>query len=532
MLAVILIFSFFLRLYGAFYGLPYAFGVDEEYVMNPVLYQFFTRFDFDPHWYGQPSSFEMYTVAAVVAVLLAGSALCLLFMGKISGLAGFVQLVRHDDNLQEFLFGASVGAGRILMIVFSVLTIYAVYEIAKSMAGKKAGWIAAIALSLSPLFCDHSRIIRPDIPSAFLITLSTLFLMKSLRGVFSKRMLAISALFAGFSMSAKWTSGISLLPVMGVALAFDLIDPPNSLKKLTFSSSALALFCYVLGFFIFAPFAILRFPDAFAGLMLETLRSHMNAESGPYLENLWWNVRHGLIRGFGGPFFFIFACIGFIRTIRDSRRDIRIMALFPVFYLLILSDAEFRWDHWMIPVLPFEAVFTAYGVMTAVGILRERCSPSLARFWNLLLVAALSMNLVGTAIERIKIADELSRGGPNIAAKVWIEANLPPGSGVAYEFYGPPLKARPRADLRLYDREWKKVISWPVSKYRKEGVEYLVLETYFEDEFYHHPDRSAWQIRRYEEIKREADMVQSFPEIGSTKPAIEIYRIHPRPLHA
>jgi len=526
-LASILVFSFLLRAYGAFYALPYAFGVDEEYVMNPVLCQFFTRFDLDPHWYGAPSSFEMYTIAIVVAMLLALTAAFQLLSGRISSVPDFIHLVRHDDRLQEFLFGASIGAGRILIIVFAVLTIYAVYRIAKDIEGEKAGWLAALILSLSPLHCDHSRIIRPDIPSAFLITFSTLFLMKSVRNGVATRALRLSALLAGMSMSAKWTSGISLLPVLTVAAARDLKALPHDLKELISTATVQTALFFLAGFFIFAPFAVLNFPQAYAGLMSETLRNHLNAESGLYLDNLWWNIRAGLIDGSGGVLFFAFACIGFVSTVRNKRPDVRVLALFPAMYLLIMSDAEFRWNHWMIPLLPIEAVFSASGVMGTASFLRERFSPQRARWGSLLLLAVISVNLTWVAKERIEIAVETSRGGPAMAAKTWIEANLPPGSGVAYEFYGPPLKARPRADLRLYDREWSKVISWPVSKYRKEGVQYLVINTYFKDEFYRKPDRCWWQIGRYEEIEREADKVQSFPEIGSSKPAIEVYKIRP-----
>lgn len=524
-LIFILLSGFMLRAYGCGYGLPWLFGVDEDYVMNPVLYQFFTRFDFNPHWFGAPDSFMMYTVAALVAIILIALAGFFILSGRVVGLDAFIDLVYHDRATKELLFSSSIVAGRLLMIAYATLTIYAVYRIGRKLFGQTAGLWAALFLAISPMHIDQSRIIRPDIPSTMLIAWSTYFLILYLENTGRCFFLRIAAFFSGVSMAAKWTSGMSLIPVFFVALACDWRKKPSDLRSLFKAKTIQTSLFFFLGFLVFAPFAVLNFATAYGDFILETLRPVAGHESFPFFQNCIWYIRIGLTKGFGGVLLALLAFIGLMRVLLSRQKFVRLLIFFPLVYFIMIGVSIFRWPRWIIPILPFEAVFAAVGVRALTVDWITGFKKPLARTVRVLFFGVLAWSVFHILAFDAHEAVKLTRQDQRILAKSWLETHLPQGAGVAYEAFGPPLEIKPREDLHLVNQSWSLVISWSISKYRREGIDYLVLNQEFRQNYRSEAMKYPRQNSRYDEIEKNAELVQSFENPEYPGPVLYIYHL-------
>ncbi len=125
------------------------------------------------------------------------------------------------------VFGVSLVSGRLVSVVFSVLSLWVVFELAYSMHGGKAGLIAAVLLGIMPGYFWLSLTALLDIMLVFFFTVSLLFFFRWLNN-HQNKMLVLSGLALGFGFLAKY----QMLAVGAVMIVSLLILGSGQLKRL------------------------------------------------------------------------------------------------------------------------------------------------------------------------------------------------------------------------------------------------------------------------------------------------------------
>jgi len=522
LLGAILFLAGLLRLNGIDFGLPYLYNPDEPSVVNPAI-KILTRGDWNPHWFDWPGCFVMYALALFYALALPGFFLFCRSAGITAGLDPFVQWMKQDPT---FIYLS----GRLFMCFLAVLSIYVLYRLSEKLFGKRIAFLSVWVLTIAPLHVAHSQCIRPDTTGILLVLLSLCFLFAHIENG-SQRAFCAAALFAGFSASAKYTLALIFLPVAIHAAVEDCKSRRtlaaylrDSLQIKTRLSKA--FFFAGIGFFISAPFVILDFRASFQGILFNLRPSHLGADRLPGMLNFLWYLTVPLQKGIGGIFFQIFAGLGILRLIRSRSYKSLLLLAFPFALLLLIGNANLRFDRWALPLLPFESLCFALGFSAALDWCLRRSAAKIVRVFCILSFLSL---LAGFSVPALAVnrwhGNYLRRPDTRTIAKQWIESHLPAGSKIAYEQYTPQLHILPSRHFELMDLDFDQIISKSIEAYREAGVNYAVISDAFKSRYYAEPQKYPDQIARYERLKKEAVQIKSFSGKGFQGPRIEIYGI-------
>lgn len=600
---VILIFAFALRYRGIDFGLPYLYNPDEPFFIDPPIHMLVTG-DLNPHWFGHPGSFVMYFLLVLFSVYF----IFYFLFGYVHNLSDFQQLFINEPSLFYF-------SGRLLILFFCIFTIYLVYLIASKLFNRMVGILASFLLAISPLYIMENRLIRTDIAAAMLIMLSIYFLLSFFIDSQNKdkKSLIISSLFAGFSIAAKYTSGVIIFPILIHCLIIDSKQKYllKNEKKVKFSLIGLGIFLILtgiffdfswlkaivdlfalecercktliinnsflilaiagtsliliglyfinifnfksnlnkaiififIGFFIFAPFVILDPLSSVRDIIFENRGEHFGAERLPGIQNYVWYLTNPLQEGIGGLFFEIFAGLGLMIIIYKKSYEKYLFIIFPILYFLLVGSMKLRFDRWFIPILPFEAIFFGLGFYyTYKYIIEKKIFQDIPKIFpfsvtNLIFSSFVIIIIIAslpTITSDINEGTKLSKIDTRTIAKNWIENNLPNGSKIAYEYYTPQLHRYPRKNFTLMNLETivtvgynKTIVSKPLSYYKNQSVDYVIISSYYKGRFYNEPERFAAEISRYEELKNMNELIKIFESNENPGPVIEIYRLIP-----
>ena len=519
--------GFLLRMRGIGFGLPFLYNPDEHYFINPSI-DMLIGGDLNPHWFGAPGSFIMYLLLLIFSIYFLFGFLS----GALYNLNHLQQLFTNNPTLFYL-------SGRILMVIFAVITIYLIYLIAKKHFNRTIAILASFCLAMAPLHIEHSRYIRPDITATMLIMFSIYFLLEFFDKNKNMKLLILSSLFAGFSIATKYTSGLIIFPIGIYCLIRDSKEHNlfskkylfNSLKIKTFLSRA-ALFVFM-GFLITAPFVILDYKNAYWGIIYQLRGTHLGHERLPGIQNHLWYLTNALQEGTGGLFFEIFAGIGliFLLTYKRSYKNY-LFLFFPILFFLIIGSMLLRWDRWFMPLLPFEAILFGIGFYYSYKYIAKNRKFNIFRSKKILryavfsvFAAALVFASFPTIIDDIRAGTKLQQTDTRTTAKEWIENNLPGGSKIAYEHYAPHLHVNPAGNFSLMNLKRSKIVSQPLSYYKNQSVDYIIITDSFKSRYYNEPEKYPVEISRYEELKNNAKLIKIFNNTENPGPIIEIYHL-------
>lgn len=529
---LILLSAFLIRFTGLNYGLPFLYDPDEPFLVDPAI-DILTTGDLNPHWFDWPGSFVIYLLAILFAIILGTYFLYSSILGYVHSLSDFKELVksnpifyfRHNPTLYYF-------SGRLVMVFFAIITIYVVYLIAKKLFDKPTGTLAAFCLAISPLHIGFSRTIRADIPTTMLVMLSTYFLLRSLNQNRNAKSLMLSSLFAGFSIAAKYTSGIIISPILIHCLITDSKQTKLLTTKYFVDSAKIktnlsrALLSIFIGFFIFAPFVILDWRQSIGDMIYMARPTHLGHERLPGMQNHIWYLTNPLQKGIGGLFFEIFAVLGLCLILSKKSYKETLFLAFPILFFLIIGCGRLRWSHWMMPVLPFEAILFGVGFYSSYNyLIRRKVFQGLRLKIFFLFAIVIILASFPAVTSEIKQAIKLSRLDTRTIAKDWIEKNLPSGSKIAYEYYAPHLHVNPKGSLTLMNFGWERIVCEPLSFYINQSVDYIIITSAFKERCYNEPEKYSKEISRYEALKTEAELIKVFDIKENPGPVIEIYRL-------
>jgi hypothetical protein len=404
--AVLLIASFLIRIWGAKQGLPYSYNADENAHFVPKAIGLFGH-GLNPDYFVNPPAFT-YLLHGVFAVWFGGRS------GVSSSFAA--------DPTDVFL------VARVVSAACGTLAVWLLYLAgARLFADRRVGFLAAALLGVGFLPVFYSHLALNDVPTLAPICLS----LYGTAGIVRRGRLVdfvVAGAGLGLACSMKYTGGIALLPLLAAAGGW-LFGRTRLSASTVIGGLLVAGLCAAVAFLVTNPYALLDHTAFTDGLNHQTSvaddalgKLGLTEDNGLvyYLWTLTWGL--GWIPA-------VAAAAGVVIVARDSWRIAAVLVPAPVLFLLFMGTQERFFGRWLLPVFPMICLLAAYAVLRVAVVLGRR-RPVLAP--TLIVVAAAALCGQGL-IASLHIGQVLSRPDTRNMTRAWFVAHVPPKTKVVVE---------------------------------------------------------------------------------------------------
>ena len=424
--------GFVLRAIGIQYGLPHVYNPDEVAIMARALS--FAKGTLNPHNFLYPT-FYFYVLFAWIGLYLA--------LVWISG------RVRSVAELQLLYFSDPAGlytAGRLLGVVAGTLTIAAVYRLAQRVADSRVASAAAIFLAVAPLAVRDSHYIKHDVPATLLIVLAYVAMLRLL-GQGDRHPLretrkdacplATAAAACGVAFSTHYYCIFLAVPLLAVVIMRSHRDGLRVVVRncLIATAISVAVFFLLSPFILLEPITALR--DVAANRQIVVDRAVSGGSFSPALR-----YADMLLRDTAGIPAVLLSIVGVVAMLRSRTALACLLLSFPVLFLVFISNTVPA-TRYLNPIVPFIALFAAYGVSAVAASLPNR---SIA-FWLMTLAAAAPALYQSVSTDLF-----IRRTDTRTIALERIDTAIPSGATIALQPYSAPLAPTRESLTRALDR--------------------------------------------------------------------------------
>lgn len=484
-IAAIFLLALALRSWGIRFGLPNLYHPDEWAVFDRALTMMKTG-DFNPHDFVYPSLY-MYMQLAMLVVSF--------FCGVSKGLYTNVSNVNIVDLYSW---------GRFLTALLGALTVYVTYLTGKELFGRKTGLFSALLLTFSFLHLKDSHYITVDVPAVFFVSLSLFFAARIIRTgeIFDYVM---SGLFAGLSIATKWNA----FPVIFSFVAACFIQSFES-QKLEARIFYAFLFLAI-GLFIGTPYAFLNLPiflSSLGGVLTHYREGHVGFEaSRPYI---FYITNLSSSEGMGVAIFAAVAMGLLLSLIRRKKEDL-FLVVFPLLYYAFISKSKVTFPR---NTLPLYAVLPLYGgiFLTEFSDFSKKLFEGRSRKLGLIIFGFILTLIIALPAIRVIQFDVASAGADTRTLSAeWIEKNLPHGSKIAAEFYGPPISGNfqvVKIPFLDHSPDW----------FREQEFDYVVFDSADHGRFFAEPEVYPEQVNHYQRLFKLGQIVKRYKSDNSVEP--------------
>ena len=421
LLLLVLVAAAAVRLWGLGFGLPTAAArPDETALAGPALMMLSGQFH--PPNFIYPTLFMGALAALDVAYYWISQP-----FAHYATLAAFAASRRQ--SLAPFLY-----ISRGLSAVMGTLTVWWVFAIARRLFDHTIGLVAALFLALSFLHVRDSHLGVTDVAMTSLIVLAVLLIVgwQQHGGVWRA---AMAGLVGGLAMATKY-NGLGVCVPFTVAVARQLFESRRAfggaLRKLAPAVLAFTSL-FVLAFIAAFPYAIIEWRQVVADA--SSVAATLEHGHGIELPRGWWyHARVTLPVAFGWPVY-LAGLAGTVGLLTTRLRQSAVLLSFPIVYYIVAGGGHSVFARYMIPVLPFLAIASAWCVVTMVRLVTSELRAPV-QGWAIAVVAALA---IAPAAGRVVLIDRLlARTDSRVIAAGALVDLIRPGSIVyqSGESYG------------------------------------------------------------------------------------------------
>jgi 4-amino-4-deoxy-L-arabinose transferase-like glycosyltransferase len=272
-----------------------------------------------------------------------------------------------------FLTGISQDSGVLVnSAIFITILILSTYGIAKNLAGKKAGILAAFIISAYPLIFNHLKVYMLDLPLTATVSLAVYFMIKS-KLLSSYKHTFLFFISTALGLLIKSINFLGMLAAPFLLVLFKAIKSAgNKAKKITVTATGIA----IIAIFTF-PFLKLKIYEIWSRL---TFCSWLNpAYSAPHgstlalithwlatgLKFILWSIQETFNNSLS-PLFSIIFFLGLISFIRIKIKPLykKIIYLWLIAPLLLLGALFYlpKDQRYLMPILPAMAIVSAIAI--------------------------------------------------------------------------------------------------------------------------------------------------------------------------
>ena len=527
LLGAVLVLALVLRLKGVAWGLPYSFVNVDESVVVPKAFDAM-RGSLNPQFFYYPSLY-FYLLGAVYVVA-----------------SPVLWAVQHTNPFAMGSFVVDPGPyfllGRLLSAALGTASVYLLYRIGREAFGRPAGLVAALFLAVAPLHVAYSHMAVTDVAATAFSLLAFLLLLQAAAGA-GRRRLVWGAVAAGLATSTKYNLGLLVLPATVAAVyscRAEVRERAAAGGRAALGwARLLALRVYapmLVAFLVASPFIVLdpgRFVHDFRRQNRIMDRGWLGFE---HVGNGFAYNVHPNLTGALGIVLLLVAAVGLGWAIwRHTRFDL-VVAPYVIVYFVYVSTWKELADRYLLPVVPLLillAVRLCIDLARAPGRARRVVAP--------LVVLLLASALVAPLVDSIAFDRSLSGQDVRLRAAAWIEQNVPAGSNVAVESYGPPLvRAREqkyfaaaglsKPSYRLIDLRLPAPgvanPSHSLAWLREKNAHYLVVSSAVYDRVLAAAADYPGVAEFYRSLGTDAQLVKVFrPGPGERGPTLKLYRL-------
>jgi 4-amino-4-deoxy-L-arabinose transferase-like glycosyltransferase len=536
-----------LRLHGLGWGLPAVYEEAYPFKKSWEMWGWGPRGEFTlhPHFFNYPTLF--------LYVQLVGQGL-LFGLLKLTGAIDTVldyRVLYTLDKTSFYLMGRTISA------LFGVGTVLVTWILGRRIGGAAVGIPAAVLVAVNQMHIAKSQVIEVDVPLTLFATLCTDFAVRVLdRPTWRHYLLA--GLFGGLATSTKYSGALlplSLLTAHFLAPRAAAADaarpkrradagrpapPARDFRKLV---AAFGLFAASL--FATSPYILIDQQAFWTGFNYERLHmriGHFGLDQTPAIV-YYLRVMTGTLLGW--PLTLLGAAGLVYALVVRRRRWAPVLAVFPVVYLTLISSWSMKADRYILPLLPVMALFAT----ALVADLAPRLRP-LRRWLPAAATAVLAVVLAAPSLVALVREPERFRPDTRTLAREWIEANVPGGSFIVTEAYGPEVLSaievsnfdadvRERIEKQAQDTRVYAVVALPMYQVMpensaltydlrlyQEAADLIVLSSSVGSRYRKDPQRYAAQVRFYDEVAAGWELAREFGPADGGGPRLTIYR-HP-----
>ncbi|KPK36914.1 MAG: hypothetical protein AMK70_00560 [Nitrospira bacterium SG8_35_1] len=559
----ILCVSFLLRIWGISYGMPYAFILDETYLVNRSLA--FGTGDFNPHLFEWPGHLLMYALFAIYGVYFVVGYV----VGIFSSAEDFALSFMSDPSYFYII-------GRVFIVLLSTTTVYVTYLVGTWAYDRKTGLIAAIFLAVSPLVSGVAHFILTD----------NLVLLASI-GLFIPALRIISTglakdyfwggLIIGLGMAIKYNAGALIIP-LGVAHMLHIVQNRKPILSIyvhkRFFIAGLSLLS---GFLMGCPYCLLDYPSFIRDLVFQFSRvSEVGMINAEYASPFLYYLQEALAGGIGLGITIV--CLFGIAHSLYQRRSVDILFLIYIaIYFLYVSSWKVAIDKYLLPIIPSIIIIGA----SMISRISDKL-PVHQKINSYIMISAIFILGAEPLVKSLQVDYTLTQKDTRSIAKEWIEATISEGTKIAIDSgrlniakLSPPLNDTPNNLYKIFvergmisDNKYLKSVGNISNKYYdlltrsnsgkkypltrivlssdgrvdrslsveeliKNNVEYVVVSSFAYEGYVspsyrqNHPEAADYYTRFYRELDETYNLIKEFRSDPNRRqgPTIKIYRI-------
>ena len=402
-LALLLVLSLVLRLWGVKQGLPYSYNSDEATHFVPRAIGFFGH-DLNPHYFINPPAYSY--LLYIVFELWFGSA----------------DTVRHlytTDPTSVFV------VARVVTAVLGTASVALLYLTGRRLWGRNAGLIAAAILASAFLPVFYSHLALNDVPTLAPVTLS----LYGIAGVLRRgrtRDYAIAGVGIGLAAATKYTGGITLLCLLGATASDAAGGSPRAAGRRLAIAALLALAAFALA----NPYSLLDPSSFFSGIAQQASAAAGQdpvklGTRGSGITYYLWTFTWGL------GWVPTLAALAGTLLLAARRRVGALLVLLPacVFFIIFMGDQQRFFGRWLLPILPIVALLAAYGTVELARWLSRSRGLPVAVTGALAAVLLLGQSVVAD----VHNDSVLSRPDTGNLLRAWMVGHVPAGSRIVIE---------------------------------------------------------------------------------------------------
>ncbi len=393
---------------------------------------------------------------------------------KVSGFIKFGNRDFYINNLKEA--DKLYLVGRLLMILFSLGSIYLIYLIGLETYGLFSAFFMSFLLTIAPLHVFNSIYVRPDIMMMFFGVLSIYFGIKILKTQ-EFRYYILCCASIGFATGAKLSGAVyGIIPLIAHLLSDK--DLKNKIKDIKLY--IIPVLCLIF-FLLSSPYVIIDFnrtPDSFLSYLKQNISLSQGSMDLGQVILLGYGplsyIKHYLRYGLGSCIV-VLSLVGTVlmiyNIVRNKNKFDLLLLSSGIIILFVISATKNQTVWYTFPVIPFIVIYSARGIDIIF-----KSKNKISFLIGILLIITLSVYTTVYMFSGWKlyysknVREECSN---------WIEKNVPQKSKIAIArsyFWTPGI-------LRKYNPPYKVLMgSDPVHSSVQDGV--LGLKNYLDETEY------------------------------------------------
>ncbi|MGI8505903.1 MAG: glycosyltransferase family 39 protein [Solirubrobacteraceae bacterium] len=403
-LAVLLLATLGLRLWGIKQGLPYSYNVDEATHFVPRAIGFFSH-DYNPQYFLNPPGYSY--LLHVVFELWFGS-------------GDAVSRAFTSDPTEVFV------VARVVAAVLGTISVWLTYLAGERLFGRTVALLGAAIFGVAFLPIFYSHLALNDVPTLAPVALALYGVAGVLRRGW-RRDYVIAGVAIGLAAATKYTGSIMLVCLLAAAAC----DAAGGGVMIVLRRTALALLAALAAFLLANPYAALDFSAFQAGVSTQaslaggqdSAKLGITASSGTayYVWTFTWGL------GWAPS---LAALGGSVLLLVRRRLTIALVLLpAPIAFILFMGGQQRFFGRWLMPIFPIVALLGAFGTVELVRwLVRTRRVPAVLA-GTVASVVVLSQGLASV----IHNDSVLARPDTRNLARAWMVAHVPAGAKVVIE---------------------------------------------------------------------------------------------------